>query len=285
VSGAVLLAGVAAALGVLGAWEALVAVEHARVARWVGSFVAPVTRALRRGEDPTSAERRRLVVLGAAVLFAAGWLVAGPAPGLLLGAIGPAAVGRVLAAGRRRRQAALALGAPAAARALADALAAGHAVRAAIGIVARHGGVPEPAAGVLRRTAGALRVGAPTDAALEALRRRAADPGWDTLVAAVLLQRDAGGDLAGLLRSIAGGLEDAARVRGDAASATAQARFTASLVATLPLGAAVLAELAAPGSLGAILARPATAALATAAIALQVVAFAVIRRLARAAER
>jgi tight adherence protein B len=224
-------------------------------------------------------------VLGAAVLFAAGWLVAGPVPGLLLAAAGPAGIGRVLSARRRRRQAALALGAPAVARALADALSAGHAVRAAIGVAAHHGGVPEPAAGELRRAAGALDAGAPTDEALEALRRRAGDPGWDTLIAAVLLQREAGGDLAGLLRSIAAGLEDAARVRGDAASATAQARFTASLVAALPLGAAALAELAAPGSLGAILGGPATAALATAAVGLQMVAFVVIRRLARAAGR
>jgi tight adherence protein B len=279
------MAGIAAALGVVGAWEALVAVERARVARWVGSFLTPAARVLRRGEEPTSAERRRLVVLGAAVLFAAGWLVAGPVPGVVLAAIGPVAVGRVVAARRRRRQAALALGAPAVARALADALSAGHAVRAAVGIAARHGGVPEPAATELRRAARALAVGAPTEGALETLRRRAGDPGWDTLVAAILLQRDAGGDLAGLLRSIAGGLEDAARVRGDAASATAQARFTASLVAALPLAAAALAELAAPGSLGAMLGEPATAVLAAAAIGLQFVAFVVIRRLARAAER
>ena len=62
-------------------------------------------------------------------------------------------------------------------------------------------------------------------------------PAWDTIVAAILLQRDAGGDLAGLLRSIAAGLEEAARVEADARSATAQARFTAWLVALLAASA------------------------------------------------
>ena len=86
-----------------------------------------------------------------------------------------------------------------------------------------------------------------------------ARPRWDTIVAAILLQRDAGGDLAGLLRAIAAALEDAARVEADARSATAQARFTAWLVALLPVGAAVLAELADPGYVARAAARAARA--------------------------
>jgi tight adherence protein B len=284
-SRAALLAAAAAALGVFGAWEALAALAQARVAGRLAAVSAPLGRALRRGEAPTRGELVRLVAVGAATLLAAGWLVAGLLTGLALAAAGPFAISRVLRARRRRWRRAFAAGAAAAARALADALSAGHSVRGAIGVAGRHGGVPEPAGGELRRAAAALAVGERTDAALETLRRRAADPGWDTIVAAVLLQREAGGDLAGLLRSTAGALEDAARVRADAASATAQARFTAKLVAALPLIAAGLGELAAPGSLATIAGRPATAAPALAAFALQVVAFLVIRRLVRGALR
>ena len=66
----------------------------------------------------------------------------------------------------------------------------------------------------------ALSLGEPTDVALERFRARAAAPAYDTLVAAVMLQRDAGGDLAGLLRDLAASLEaasrvDAGRPRGD----------------------------------------------------------------------
>ena len=62
---------------------------------------------------------------------------------------------------------------------------------------------------------------------LAQLRAPHGAPAYDTLVAAILLQRDAGGDLAGLLRGVARSLEESARVAADARTATAQARFTA----------------------------------------------------------
>ena len=127
---------------------------------------------------------------------------------------------------------------------------------AARSAVAAEGGVPGAAGAELRAAARALALGARTEDVLERMRARAGAPAWDTIVAAILLQRDAGGDLAGLLRSIAGGLEDAARVEADARSATAQARFTAWLVALLPVGAAVLAELADPGYVVTLLRAP-----------------------------
>ena len=69
----------------------------------------------------------------------------------------------------------------------------------------------------------------------------------DVLVAACLLQRRAGGDLARLLRDSARALEDQARLEREVRAATAQARFTALIVVLLPLGGALLAELASPG--------------------------------------
>jgi len=147
-------------------------------------------------------------------------------------------------------------------------------------IAAAAAGVPGPAGHELGRAARALALGEPAAAVLERLRRRAAGPAWDTLVAGILLQRDAGGDLAGLLRDLAASLEAAARADADARAATAQARFTARLVLGLPLGAALLAELASPGFAASLLAEPAPAALVAAAAGLQVLAVLAIRRLA-----
>ena len=169
-------------------------------------------------------------------------------------------------------------GAPEAARALADALGAGHSVRGAIAAAAA--GVPGPAGHELARAARALALGEPAAVVLERLRRRAAGPAWDTLVAGILLQRDAGGDLTALLRELAASLEAAARADADARAATAQARFTARIVLWLPAGAALLAELAAPGFAASLLARPLPAALVAAAAGLQVLAVLAIRRLA-----
>ena len=74
------------------------------------------------------------------------------------------------------------------------------------------------------------------------------------------------------------------RAEADARSATAQARFTAWLVTLLPVGAAVLAELAQPGSVASLARTPAAAALAAAALLLEVVAMVAIRRIARTEE-
>jgi len=126
-----------------------------------------------------------------------------------------------------------------------------------------------------------LRLGAPTEGVLEELRRRAGSPAWDAMVAGILLQRDAGGDLPALLRDLASALETAARQDRDAIAATAQARFTARIVLVLPVAAALLAELAQPGLLKGLLANPVSAWLTCFAVLLQVIALVAVRRLAR----
>ena len=110
---------------------------------------------------------------------------------------------------------------------------------------------------------------------------RAGCRAWDTLIAAILLQRDAGGDLPALLRELAAALEAADRLERDARTATAQARFTAWLVVGLPVAAAALAELAAPGFLAALVAAPLPAALTLCALLLQAVGLAAIHRIVR----
>ncbi|MEA2148808.1 MAG: tight adherence protein, partial [Solirubrobacteraceae bacterium] len=182
---------------------------------------------------------------------------------------------------RRRRGLAIGAGAPAIARALADALAGGNSVRGALAAAAAGGGVPGPAGEELRAAAAQLELGERTEDVLRALARRAGPGPLDTLVAAVLLQRDAGGDLAGLLRALARALEERARAVAEARSTTAQARFTALLVAGLPLAGIALGELADPGFVLGLARAPLPALLAGAALVLQAVALAWVSRIAR----
>ncbi len=274
---AVPLAFAAAVAAVLGAWEWLAVAERSRLVAALARAVEPVARAGRDGREPSRAERRRLAVLAAAVLLAAGWLLGGAALGVLAALCGPVAALALVRAKRRRYAAELRRGAPDAARALADALGAGHSVRGALGVVA----VPGAAGRELARAARSLALGDPTEAVLERLRARAASPAWDTMVAGILLQRDAGGDLASLLRDLAHSLDAAARAERDGEAATAQARFTARLVAGLPAGAAALAELSSPGLIASRLGDPLPATLILLAIGLQVVALLAVRRLTR----
>ncbi len=273
------LAFLAAVAGLVAAWDLLCSVPRLPLGRLATSATDPVRLAGRDGREPTPSERRRLAVLAAGALLAGGWMAAGPTAGAVAAFAGPWLSITVVRARRRRYAARVRDGAAEAARALADAVAAGHAVRGAMTVAAP--GVPGAAGHELRLTAAGLALGEPTQIALERLRERAGSRAWDTLVAALLLQREAGGDLAGLLRRLAAALEAAARAEADARSATAQARSTAYLVAALPAAGLALAELGSPGFLASLVGNPLSAVLAGAALLLQATALVVIRHLAR----
>jgi tight adherence protein B len=233
----------------------------------------------REGRDPGAVERRRLLIAGALVALVAGAVVAGPLAGIALAVVGPWAVARLLRARRDHYRRAVDAGAAELAVALADGLTAGHSVRGAIGEAAA--GVGGQAGRELRRTAAELAAGTPTGEALVALRARTQSSRIGAVVAACLVQGDAGGDLARLLRELARSFGDQARLEGEVRAATAQARFTGVVVGLMPLGGALLAELASPGFLLELVGSWLTTWFVGLALALQVLAAVVIQRLGR----
>ncbi len=273
------LAALAAIVGVLALWDTFAALEQLARGGAAGRLLAPLARARRAGLAPSAPELRRLAAVAVVVLLAAGWLVAGPLAGCAAALAGPWALRAQLRSRRRRWRAELERAAPAVARAVADALAAGHAISRALTDAARS--VDGPAAVELRALGDALALGQPLEDALALLQARAGNRAYDTLAAALLLQRDAGGDLVGLLRELARAQEAAARGADDARAATAQARFTGVLVGVLPAGAAALAELASPGALASVARDPLSLWLAGFAVVLQLLGLLAIRRLAR----
>jgi tight adherence protein B len=188
-------------------------------------------------------------------------------------------VARLLRARRESYRRAVEREAAALALALADALAGGHSMRGALAETSN--ALAGPAGHELRRVTAELSAGATTEEALEALRRRVGSARLDTVVAACLVQRRAGGDLARLLRECAEAFGDQARLEHEVRSATAQARFTGVVVVLLPVGGATLAELAAPGFIAGLWGSFLTAWLVGIAVVLQVVAAVAIRRLGR----
>jgi tight adherence protein B len=263
--------GAAAARAARGAAPAL--------ARLVSSTADALVRLGREGRDPRAIERRRMLVAGAAGAFALGWFLAGPLPGAVLATGGPWVVARVLSARRERYRRAVEEGSAAIAVGVADAIGGGHSLRGAIAEAAP--ALSGAAGAELRRVAAELAAGAATDEALEAMRARVRSERVDSIVAACLLQRRAGGDLARLLRDCARAFEDQSRLEGEVRAATAQARFTGVVVVLLPLGGALLAELASPGFLERLLGSFLTAWLVGIALGLQLLAAVLIRRLGR----
>lgn len=273
----VLLAAVGGGLLALAARE--LAGSLSRAGGYVASALGALARADREGSAPSALERRRLGVIAGACLAAGAWLLLGSAPAALIAALGPAGAGWAVDDRRRRYRAAVERGVPAIASGLADALAAGGSLRT--GLSDLGSSLEGPARIELTRVNADLSAGVPPREALRGLAGRVGSRPLGALVGAILSQQRSGGDLARLLRSHAEAAVERSRAEEEARSATVQARLTGGMVAAMPIGAALLVELASPGFVGSMLAEPAATALLSVALGLQVCGFLVIRRLGR----
>jgi tight adherence protein B len=184
---------------------------------------------------------------------------------------------------RRRRRRRLVAQAPAAARALAAALRGGSSLPVALELAARDPVLDPSGRALLAQAAATMRLGARTEDALHVLARRAGPgPGaWSALVAGLLVQRRAGGDLARLLSDLAEDLELSARAAAQARSASAQARLTARIVVALPIAGALLVELVSPGAAAGVAGDPLALSLVVLALGLECGALLAVRRIAR----
>jgi tight adherence protein B len=252
------------------------------LAGWLRVAVDPLIRAGREGYSPSTPERRRLAALGAAAAVLAGWMVAGPSLAVPLAVAGPAIAASAVSRRRARYRRSVERSLPEVAIAVADSLSAGRSLRASLG--AATASLDGPPAAELARLRAELELGAATATAVAGLRERIRSARVDAFAAALLSQRLAGGDLAGLLRRFAEGAAERDRVAEDARTATAQARFTGLLVVAMPTGAAVFAELVQPGFLDRLVASPPATVLVVMAILLQGLGFAAIRRFSKVAD-
>jgi tight adherence protein B len=277
----VTLAGaVAGGLAAVAVREAVLATPA--IARWVKVALEPLSRAGREGYSPSVGEKRRLAALGTGAAIASGWFLAGATMALPLAVAGPSLVAWAVNARRRRYRRAVERALPDVAVAVADSLSAGRSLRAALPAAATS--LDGPPAVELARLGAELDLGAPTASAVGAWRLRMRSSRVDAFAAALLSQRLAGGDLAGLLRRFAEGAAERDRAAEDARAATSQARFTGLLVVAMPTGGALFAELLQPGFLAKVLGGPASAVLLALAAALQVAGFVAIERFSRVVE-
>jgi tight adherence protein B len=274
------LAAMAGGLAAVAVREVLVSAP--RLANWVRASIAPLRRASREGYAPSADEQRRLAMLGSGAIAATALLIAGPGPLAVAAAAGPWCVGMLVAGRRERYRRTVERSVPDVAAAIADAIFGGHSVRGALAAAA--GSLEGPSSAELARVSADLELGASTGEALAAMRARLRSDRVDSLATALLSQQVAGGDVAALMRRLAAAAADRDRVADEARAATTQARFTGLLVVALPAGAALFAELLQPGFVSRVLSAPASAAMLVVAGGLQVLGFALIRRLGRPAE-
>jgi len=196
----------------------------------------------------------------------AGYLVLGPLASPA-GALAAPLVARALIKARRARfTRQIDAGAADLAQALASALAAGRSIRGALLIAGQS--TPEPLAGEVDRAAVDLTIGGSVADVLAGLRARTESDRIEAIAGAIELHRTSGGDLVALMRELAAAFRDRDRALRDAHAASAQARFTAVLVAAIPLVVLAGLEAAAPGAVTGALRLVPTAMMLLVALAL-----------------
>lgn len=273
----ILLGAGAGGLAALALREAILA--SPAVVEWLRFALEPLLRAGREGYAPSTPERRRLAALGTVAAVIAGWFVGGFAVALPLAVAGPALAAWAISSRRGRYRTSVERALPDVAIAIADSLGAGRSLRAALAAAAVS--LDGPVTVELARIGAELALGASTEATVDEWRRRMRSARVDAFATALLSQRLAGGDLAGLLRRFAAGAAEQDRVAEDARAATSQARFTGLLVVAMPSGGALFAELIQPGFLTEVLGSPGSAVLLVLAAALQFAGFVAIRHFSK----
>ena len=247
------------------------------LARHLDAVAQTLALAGRENRSPSEAERRRLGVVAGVALGLAALLLAGLGPLAGVAAAGPAVAGAIVARRQRRYRLRVEADVPLIADGIADAVTGGGSLRMAL--LGAGAALEGPSAVELTRVGADLELGLPAREALAGLVRRVPSERTEALVTAVLSQERTGGDLAELLRRHAIAASQRQSAEDEARSATAQARLTGGMVVAMPLFMGLMVELISPGFIAAMLADPLAVVLLTAAGALQVFGFLVIRRL------
>jgi len=115
----------------------------------------------------------------------------------------------------------------------ANAMRAGSSFLQALELAGRE--MPEPIGGELKRTLREINLGLSMDEALQRLTTRLPSADLDLVVTAVIIQRQVGGDLAGILDSIASTIRHRQQLKTKVRTLTAQGRLSGTVIGLLPL--------------------------------------------------
>jgi len=96
--------------------------------------------------------------------------------------------------------------------------------------------MPSPISDEFRRVVQEVSLGVTTEQALDNLVRRIPSEDLELVVTAIKVQREVGGNLAEILDTISHTIRERVRIKGEIRTLTAQMRYSARLLALLPVG-------------------------------------------------
>ncbi|MGI6550495.1 MAG: type II secretion system F family protein [Syntrophomonadales bacterium] len=117
---------------------------------------------------------------------------------------------------------------------MANALRAGFSFQQAMDTVCRE--LPAPISTEFGLALREVNLGANTEEALLNMGQRVGSDDLDMVISAVLIQRQAGGNLAQILDNIAGTIRERARIKGQIKTLTAQGRVSGLVIGCMPVG-------------------------------------------------
>jgi tight adherence protein B len=138
---------------------------------------------------------------------------------------------------------------------------------------------PEPMKAEMVRVTRELALGAPMEDALNGLLHRIPLFEVRFFVAAVLLQRETGGNLSEVLSKLAGSVRERLRLRDRVKAASGQGRLTAMVLTVLPLATLSMIELVSPQYIGSLTSDPVGQNLMAAAVLAQVIGYLLMKKI------
>ncbi|AJQ26831.1 type II secretion system F family protein [Pelosinus fermentans] len=129
------------------------------------------------------------------------------------------------------------------------------------------------------KTIAEIRLGADTETALLNMGKRVQSSDLDLAVTAVLIQRQVGGNLAQILDTIAGTINERIKMKREIKTLTVQGRISGWVLAALPFGIAVFASIINPGYMRPFIEEPIGRIMLAGAVISELVGFLIIRRI------
>ncbi|TGE32434.1 type II secretion system F family protein [Desulfosporosinus sp. Sb-LF] len=160
---------------------------------------------------------------------------------------------------------------------LANSLRAGFSLLQAMEMVSQE--MPNPISGEFHLALREMTYGTATEIALIHLSERVGSDVLDLLVTAMLIQRQAGGNLAEVLLNIHATIQDRLRIQQEIKTLTAQGRMSGYIIAALPFGIAAVLSVINPSYLSILFSHPIGWAMIAAGLISQFIGFIIIRKI------
>ncbi|OEJ25257.1 hypothetical protein AR457_13070 [Streptomyces agglomeratus] len=231
------------------------------------------------GLDLTAGEFFVYVVVGVAALWLIASSVLAPFFGPVAGLVALWGASAFLNWQRQKRIEAFINQLPDLSRILANATAAGLALRTALSMAAEE--LEAPAGEELAGVANQLAVGRSIDDALGELAERLPSRELVVLVTTLVLSNRAGGTVVGSLRNLTETLEERKETRREVRTMLSEVNATAYTIPLLGLGAMIMLNSVTPGSMARMTSNPVGQIIVIVAIGLYALGFVVMRRLGK----